>query len=109
MIQRLVKVHDHDHARFDGNAEERNITDPDRHAEVIAEHPLQNQSASHGVEGRKDQYGRFSNRVEDHIKQHEDHKEYDGKNDLEALLGPKLEFVLARPLIVVPGWQGKLL
>jgi len=47
---RLLEVDHHDHAGLDGGAEERDVADPHRHAEVEAHGPLE-QHASGECEG----------------------------------------------------------
>ncbi len=39
-IERFVQIDDHYHARFDGDAEERNVAHPYRNAEVVAERTI---------------------------------------------------------------------
>ena len=54
-LKRFMQIHDHHHAGFHRNPEQRDIADPNRYAEVVAKQPLQQQSAGHGVDGWKNQ------------------------------------------------------
>jgi len=56
MVESLVEVDHHDHAGFHRDSKQRDVPHPDRHAEVVAEEPLQDQSARHCVKGRKRLY-----------------------------------------------------
>ncbi len=90
-VQSLVQVDDHDHAGFHRDSEERNVPDPDGHAEVIAKQPLQQQAAGQRVDRGHDKYDCFRGRAEDHVEQDEDEEEDYGQNELETLLGPRFK------------------
>ena len=47
VIQGFMQIYNHDDAGFNGNAEESDVADPYRYAEVIAEQLLQNEAARH--------------------------------------------------------------
>src|SRR5580700_11138018 len=47
--------------------------------------------------------------MKDHVQQHEDHEEHDGKNEFQALLGTQLKFVFAGPLVGVSRRQSQFL
>src|SRR5579859_295952 len=96
-----MQIDHHDNSGFNGDAEESNVPHPHRHAEVIPEQPLKNQSSSHRVKRGQDEDHGFCDRVEYHIKKQKNHKENNRQNDFQSLLGPQLKFVLARPLIDV--------
>src|SRR5581483_658339 len=78
-------------------------------AEVVAKQPLQDQPSGGRIERRKDQDDGLNNGMEDHVEQHENHKEHDGKNDLQTFLGSQFKLVLAGPRVVVPSRQCELL
>ena len=47
--------------------------------------------------------------MKDHIQQHEDYEEHDGKNEFQALFGTQLKFVFAGPLVGVSRRQSQFL
>src|SRR5579863_2068084 len=100
-----MQVNDHDYAGLHGNAEQCNVADPDRNAEVVTERPLQNQPARQSVDRRENENRSFHHRPENHVQQYEDDKEDDGQDQLQASLGPLLELVFSSPLIAVARWQ----
>src|SRR5579859_6918987 len=104
-----MEIDDHHDARLYRDAKQRDIPDPHGHAEVVAQQPLQDQPAGHGIERREDQDHGLSQGVEDHVQKQEDHEEHHGQNDLHPFLCPKLEFIFARPLIGVSRRQLQLL
>src|SRR5258708_24588252 len=95
MIECFMQVHDHDNAGFDCNSEQSNVPDPNRHAEVVAKQPLENQSAGHGVKRWKNQHESLSDGMKDHIEQEENDKEHHPHDDLQPLFGSKLELIFA--------------
>src|SRR5579884_2734348 len=107
-LQSFVKIDNHDNAGFNGNSEQCDISNPDRDAEVVAQCPLQNQTASERVDSRKDQHRSFCNRVEDHIQQHKDDEEHDRQDDLQTCFCSLLKLVLASPAICVASRQAEL-
>src|ERR1700733_14362811 len=107
-IQSFVKIDHHDDSGLDGDSEERDVTDPDCHAEVEAHHVLKQQSAGHRIHGRKDQYDRFSRRLEKHVEQEKDQAKDDRQDKRQALSRAQLELILSRPLEGISGWQMKL-
>jgi len=54
------QVPDHDDARLNCDSEQRNVPDPNGRAEVVAEEPLQNESADHGVKGSRNEHESFA-------------------------------------------------
>src|ERR1700733_5558772 len=98
MFQRFVEINHHDNACLNGGAEESNVTDPHRHAEVVMEQPLQQQSACHGVDGWYDQHHSLGSRTKDHVQQQKDEAEDYRKNELETLFGTQLKLIFPRPL-----------
>src|SRR6266404_3870841 len=107
-VECFMQIHDHDNARFDGDAEQRDVADPDRHAEVVAEQLLQDEAPRERVERREDEHGGFPDGMEHHVEEHKDDEEHDGKNNLETLLGPLFEFVFSCPLVGVSGLETEL-
>ncbi len=105
VIESFVQIDDHDHAGFHGDAEQCDVADPNGHAKVVLEEPLKNEATGHRVEGGKNQHHGLRYRMEDHVQQHEDHKEDDRKDDFQAFLGTQFKFVFAGPLIDVSGWE----
>ena len=61
-VECFVEVDNHDNACLNGDAEECNVTDPHRHAEVVVEQPLQQQPACHGVHRHRYTRGRGGDR-----------------------------------------------
>ena len=104
-IQRFVKIDDHDDAGFDGDSKQRDIPNPHGDAEVEAHNVLKQQSARHGVNGRKYQYDRLSRGAEKHVEQHKDQAENDRQDDRQALSRAQLELILSRPFQGVSGGQ----
>ena len=84
--KRFVQIDDHDDAGFNRDAEQRDIADPHRDAEVVAEQPLENQTAGQRIDRGENQDGGLSDRMKDHVEQQEDHEEDDGQNQLQPLL-----------------------
>ena len=107
MFERFMEIDDHDDSRLDRDAKERNVADRYGNAEVVFEQPLQQQSATHRIDGREDEDKRFGYRVKDQVQQQENHEEDDRQNQLQPLLGAQFEFVLSRPLKGVVGWQSQ--
>ena len=104
-----MQVDHHYHSRFNGDTKERDIADPDRHAEVVAQQPLQNQCSSCGVESRKDQNHGFRDGAENHIQQHENYEEHNRQNDFQPFLRSRFKLVFTRPCVVVFSWQTEFL
>src|SRR5690348_3799199 len=77
-LQSFVKINDHDDARFNCDSEKGDISNPDRHAEVVAQCPLQDKTACERVDSWENQNSRFRYRVEDHVEQHKNDEEHDG-------------------------------
>ena len=50
LVESLVEVDDHDDTRLDRDAVERDVADPDRDGEVVAEQPLKNDPPGHRVD-----------------------------------------------------------
>lgn len=50
MIEGLVQTDDHDHAGFDGDPKQRDVSNPRIDAEVATEQHLEDQPSGHGVE-----------------------------------------------------------
>src|SRR5712692_2320860 len=94
-----MEVHDHNYTGLDRDAEQRDVAHPDSHTEVVAEQPLQDQAARHGIEGWENQHRCFRYGMEDHVEQQEDHEEHNRQDDLEPRFGSQLELVLAGPMI----------
>ncbi len=109
LIQRLMQIDDHHDTGLNGNAEERDVADPNGHAEVIAKPPLQQQTAGKRIDRRKDQHQRLSHGMKDEIEQHEDDEEDDGKDQLQPFLRAQLKFVFAGPLKRIVRGQLQLL
>src|ERR1700730_17858152 len=65
-IERLVQVHNHDHACLDGDSEKRDVAHPYGHAEVVIEKPLENKTAGHGIERRENQNRGFCDGMKHH-------------------------------------------
>src|SRR5579863_2513738 len=108
-LKRLVQVNHHDHARFDGDAEQGDVSHPDCDAEVVAKVSLKDKPSSKGVKGWKDQDGGLGDGMEHHIEQDKNHEKHDGYDQLQALLRAQLEFVFAGPFICVTGRKRELL
>src|SRR6516164_7983436 len=96
-IERLTEIDDHYDPGLDGDPEQRDVSDPNGNAEIVAQEILQKQTASHGTEARKDQDGSLCRRLEEHVKQDKDQGEYDRQDVRKALASPQLEFIFARP------------
>src|SRR5579875_1461581 len=105
VIERFVQIHNHDHACFDCNTEQSNVTNPDGHAEVVPKQPLQDQSTSHRVQGRKDEDGGLQGGVKHHVQQQKDHEEYDRQNEFQPFFSTHFEFVFSRPSERIAGRQ----
>src|ERR1700681_310345 len=108
-IKSFVQVYNHDHAGFDGDAEECDVPNPHGNAEVVVEQPLKDETTGHRVDRRENKHHGLCDRVKDHIQQHEDYEEHDGKNEFQALFGTQLKFVLAGPLVGVSRRQSQFL
>src|SRR5882762_9466241 len=108
-IECFVEVHDHNDAGLDRNAEQRDIANPHRHTEVVAQQLLQDEAAGECIERRENEHCRFRERVKHHVKQHKNNEEHDRKYDLQALLGPQFKFIFARPFVGVTRRQMELL
>src|SRR5580704_1051497 len=104
-----MQVNDHDHARLDGNAEECDVPNPHGNAEVVVEKPLKDETPSHRIDRRENKHHRLRDRVKDHVQQHEDHEEHDGKNEFQAFFGTQLKFVFAGPLVGISRRQPQFL
>ncbi len=50
MIQGFVEIHNHHDTCLNCNAEQSDITDPHRYAEVVAKQPLKNEAAGQRVD-----------------------------------------------------------
>ena len=81
-LKRLVQVNHHDHARFDGDAEKGDVSDPDRDAEVIAKVSLQDKPSGEGIDRREDQDGGLGDGMEHHVEQDKNHEKHDGHDQL---------------------------
>ena len=57
MVQGLVQIYYHHYTGLDGDAKKGDKAHPNGDAEVVAQQPLQDQAARHGVEGRTNQHG----------------------------------------------------
>src|SRR6266436_2092923 len=104
-----MEIHNHDHAGFNGNAEESDVADPYRYAEVIAEQLLQNEAACQRIDRRENEDSRFGDGMKHHVEQHKDDKKDDRQNELQPLFGPEFELVLAGPFVSKAGRQVKFL
>src|SRR5439155_25982356 len=104
-----MQIDNHDYSGLDGNTEQRYVADPNSDAEVVTEQLLQDESAGERVNRGEDEHRGFGDGVEDHIEEQEDHKEHDGKNYFETLLGALLKFVFSSPLVGLPWLQLELL
>ena len=99
LLQRLVEIDHHHHARLHRNAEERDVADGNGHAEVIVQQPLQQQPSRHRVGGGENEHEGLCHRVKDKIEQQKNYAEHERQNQLEPLLGTLLKLILPRPLI----------
>ena len=88
ILQGFMQIDHHDNARLYSDAEERNVANPNRNAEVIAQQLLEQETSCHGIDRWKDQDYGLGDRVEEHIEQHKDHEKDDWEDQLQALLGP---------------------
>src|SRR5713101_8461948 len=104
-----MQIYNHDDAGFNGNAEESDVADPDRHAEVVAEQLLQNQAACQCIDRRENEDSRFGDGMKHHVEQHKDDKKDDRQNELQPLFGPEFELVLAGPFVSKAGRQREFL
>src|SRR6266446_2391855 len=104
-----MEIHNHHNARFNGNAEESDVADPHRYAEVVAEQFLQNQAACQRIDRRENEDSRLGDGMKHHIEQHKDDKKDDRQNELQPLLCPQLELVFTRPFVVKAGRQDEFL
>src|SRR5437016_4021432 len=105
----FMYVYDHDGSSLDCNAKQRDIANPYRNAEVVAQQLLQDEAARKRVERREDKHSRLHNGMEDHVKQDKNSEEHDRQNDSQALLGPQFKFIFARPFVGVTRRQMQLL
>ena len=92
---RLLQVGDHDDAGLDGGAEERDVADPDRDAEVEAHPGLEQDPAGQGEGHREQHMGRLPHRAEGHHQGREDDEDDGGEDVEQGLPGPQLVLVLA--------------
>jgi hypothetical protein len=78
VVQCFVEIHNHDHARFNGDAEQSDVADPHRCAEVVSEQLLQNQPTRKRIDRRENEDGGFRDGVKHGVEQEKDDKEDDG-------------------------------
>src|SRR5207245_9980300 len=109
VIQGFMQIYNQDDAGFNGNAEESDVADPDRHAEVVAEQLLQNQAARQCIDRRENEDSSLGDGMKHHVEQHKDDKKDDRQNELQPLFGPEFELVLAGPFVSKGGRQVEFL
>src|SRR5262245_53690277 len=94
-----MEVHDHDHAGLHGDSEQRDVSYPNRHTEVVTKPVLKDQASGHGVKRWKNEDGRFYGRMKNHVEKNENHKEYDGHDDLQSCFRTQLELIFSGPFV----------
>ena len=81
-LKRLVQINHHDHARFDGDTKQGDVSHPDRDAKVIAKVSLQDKPSGERIDRRENQDGGFGDGMEHHIEQDKNHEKHDGHDQL---------------------------
>src|SRR5260370_28452896 len=109
MIQGFVEVPTHDDSGFNGNAEQSDVADPHRYAEVVTKQPLKNEAARQCIDCRENEDSGLRDGVKHHVQQQEDDKKYDRQNELQPRFCPQLKLVLARPFVAKAGKQREFL
>src|SRR5260370_9451802 len=104
-----METDDEHDACFNGNAEESDVADPYRDAEVIAEQLLQNEAARQRIDRRENKDSRFGEGMKHHVEKNKDEKKDDRQNELQPLFGPEFELVLAGPFVSKAGRQREFL
>ena len=90
-----MQVHHHDHSGFHRNSKQRDVAHPHRHAEVVPQPPLEDESSGQRIKGGEDQHCGFRDRMKHQVEQKKNHEKHHRQNQRKALFGPDLEFVLA--------------
>src|ERR1700692_2750414 len=109
MVQGLVQIYEHDHARLARYAKRRYVAHPDRNAEVVSEKPLEDEASCQRVDCGKNEDCGLGNGVKYHVEQQEDDTENDWQDQLQPLFRPQLKFVFAGPFVRVAGRQREFL
>ena len=94
-FQRFLEIDDHDHAGLDRGAEERDVADPDRDAEVVAEQVLQKDAAAQREGHGEDDVRRFLDGCDRRVEQQEDDEQHGRHDEHERALRAELVLVFA--------------
>ena len=108
-FHRFVQIHDHHDAGLNRRAEQRDVADPDGHAEVVAEQPLQEDAAGQRERHGEDDVRRLLRAVINDVKQQEDDEQRRRHDQPQSVLRADLIFVLAAPFNRHAGRQGNFL
>ena len=100
----FIQVHDHDDTGLDGGAEEGDVADPDRDAEIAAEQPLKEDTAGQGKGDGEDDVRGFLEIVVHDVEQEENDEQRGGYDESQGILSANLVFVLSAPFDGHAGW-----